>query len=453
MSESAAPALPPKGWLPTDDALRVTLHDEVHARPPARIRLPALIVQVVVLNAGVDRHAEVAHLRRLPGPTALDADAAASHFAHLRLGDHSLRWERHTEFTRYTVTQPLPADAALDACDPDLLAHCAVGAEWLRMIPGRTVAAVALALVHGDPADAQGVIALAQRWFGGCTIVASLIGRATAGGSHSIAATDFRLRPDGVVHLLVVTPPETTRTRAGRVAQRLLDVETYRLMALRGLPAAKALTPQLRDAEATLTTLTGQIEAGQESDPQLLERLVALAATLERAAAQHDYRFAATHAYGTLVADRLAELRETAVPGTQTIGEFLRRRMNPALATVTASAQRLASLAQRVERASALLRTRVDIATELQNQQLLAKLTRGQEMQLRLQTTVEGLSIAAISYYVVSLLLYAAKAAESAGAPLDPEIAVGVLIPLVLWGVWRTTRRIHERLLQRHGRE
>jgi uncharacterized membrane-anchored protein len=107
---------------------------------------------------------------------------------------------------------------------------------------------------------------------------------------------------------------------------------------------------------------------------------------------------------------------------------------------------RLASLSLRVERASALLRTRVDIATESQNQQLLAKLTRGQELQLRLQGTVEGLSIAAISYYVVSLLLYGVKAAKAAGLPVNPEIAVGALIPLVLWAVWRTIRRIHARL-------
>lgn len=450
MPDLAAAAPCPDGWLPPDDALRVALHDEVHARPPARIRLPALIVQVVVLNAGVDRDAEAAHLRRLPGPQALEAQALTANFAHLRLQGHSLRWERHTEFTRYTVTQPLPEGTGLGACDPDLLAACAVDAGWLRAIPGRTVAAVALALVAADHADAPAVLASAQRWFGGRTIVASQIGRPSGGGSHSIAASDFRLRADGVVHMLVATSAQSTRTRVGRVAQRLLDVETYRLMALRGLPPAKALSPQLQAAEATLATLTSQIEGGQESDPQLLERLVALAARLERAAAEHDYRFAATHAYGTLMADRLAELRETAVPGTQTIGEFLQRRMNPALATVAACAQRLASLAQRVERASALLRTRVDIATELQNQQLLAKLTRGQQLQLRLQSTVEGLSIAAISYYVVSLLLYGAKAAESAGAPLDPELAVGVLIPLVLWGVWRTTRRIHDRL-HRHG--
>ena len=114
--------------------------------------------------------------------------------------------------------------------------------------------------------------------------------------------------------------------------------------------------------------------------------------------------------------------------------------------TVSATVQRLASLSQRIERSSALLRTRVDIATETQNQQLLSKLTRGQQLQLNLQSTVEGLSIAAISYYVVSLLLYGGKALKSAGLPINPELAAGALIPVVLWAVWKATQRIHARL-------
>jgi uncharacterized membrane-anchored protein len=124
----------------------------------------------------------------------------------------------------------------------------------------------------------------------------------------------------------------------------------------------------------------------------------------------------------------------------------MQRRLSPAMATVAASAQRLAALSQRIERTSGLLRTRVDIATEAQNQQLLAQLTRGQALQLKLQGTVEGLSIAAISYYVVSLLLYLAKAGKAAGMPLNPELAAGAMIPLVMWGVWRTVRRIHAKL-------
>jgi uncharacterized membrane-anchored protein len=173
---------------------------------------------------------------------------------------------------------------------------------------------------------------------------------------------------------------------------------------------------------------------------------VSLAARVERATAESQYRFAATQAYAAIVEQRITELHERPIPGTQTIGEFMRRRLSPAIATVAATERRLQSLAQRIERAGALLRTRVDIATEAQNRELLAKLTRGQALQLKLQSTVEGLSIAAISYYVVSLILYAAKAAKAAGMPIHPELAAGLSIPLVLWGVWQLTRRIHARL-------
>jgi uncharacterized membrane-anchored protein len=173
---------------------------------------------------------------------------------------------------------------------------------------------------------------------------------------------------------------------------------------------------------------------------------VALATRVERATAEHAYRFSATRAYEALVEQRIHELREQPLSGTQTIGEFMQRRLSPAIATVGATAQRMGSLAERISRTSALLRTRVDIATEEQNRQLLEKLTRGQELQLRLQITVEGLSIAAISYYVISLLMYVSKGLVGAGVPIDPELAVALMVPVVLWIVWSTTRRIHRAL-------
>lgn len=432
--------------LPPDDALRAALHDEVHARPPVRIRLPALVVHVAVLNHGIGRDQECAHLRRLPGQHGLGVDDLAGNFKLLRLGGAVLKWERHTEFTRYALVQPLAESAGLAGGATARLDALAVDNAWLRAIPGRTVAAVKLALVHGVLDDPPALVELAQRWLGSDSVAASLTGRSERGDHHSLVATDFALRADGFEHMLVVAPQATTELRAGRIVQRLLDLETYRLMALRGLPAAKALAPELNEAEATLAALTAQLEAAQTPDQQLLAQLIALAARLERATAAHDYRFAATRAYDSLVAQRVAELREAAIPGVQMLGVFLQRRMHPALATVAASERRLASLSQRVERTSALLRTRVDIATEARSEQLLAKLSRGQQLQLRLQSTVEGLSIAAISYYVVSLLLYGAKAAKAAGLPINPEIAAGVLIPLVLWAVWRTTQRIHARL-------
>jgi uncharacterized membrane-anchored protein len=304
------------------------------------------------------------------------------------------------------------------------------------------IAAVEMAMVSGDLQASAATMQRAQSWLGPHTAVASALGN----GSHSWAVADFILRPSGFERILVITEAQTTAYRAGRISQRLLELETYRLMALKGLPVAKELGPMLSDAEIALADITTRLENKTVLDQELLDTLVSLAARVERATAEHVYRFSATRAYYTLVTQRIHELREKAIPGTQTIGEFMQRRLSPAMATVSSTEQRLASLAERVSRTSALLRTRVDIATEEQNQKLLEKLTRGQEMQLNLQTMVEGLSIAAISYYMVSLMLYGFKALKGFGVPLNPEVGAGLMIPVVVIAVRMATRRIHKQL-------
>ena len=432
--------------LPANDPQRELLHNEVHARPPARIRLPALVTYVALFNADVTREQECEHLRRLPGQEALTVDHLTASFLRLRLPGYTLKWERHTEFTRYSIVQPLPEGAGLGASNPDLLGALVTPPGWLAGLPGRTIAAIQLAMVDGDIVSPDDALAQARHWLGDHTVVASLMGNQ----GHSMAVTDFWLRADGFERLLVIGPPGTSETRAGRIAARLLELETYRLMALRGLPASKALGPLLARSEGALADITAQLENKSHSDQTLLDTLIGLAAGVERATAEHSFRFSATRAYDTLVRERITELREQPIPGTRTLGEFMQRRMSPAMATVQSTAQRLASLSDRVTRTSALLRTRVDIATEEQNQQLLAKLTKGQELQLRLQSTVEGLSIAAISYYVISLILYLGKAGKEIGLPIKPELLAGAMIPLVLWSVWRTTKKIHEKLHAEH---
>ena len=439
------PASMKPSFLPPDDPQRALLHNEVHARPPARVRLPALIVQVAVLNAGVSREQECEHLRRLTGQAQLSPERLQGNFLRLPCGNHTVKWERHTEFTRYSIVQALPDRALLGAQEPELLSSLAVAPEWLRGIPGRTVSAIQLVMVEAALHDEVALMGQAQDWFGGRPVIASQLGH-----GHSWAVTDFQIGADGFERMRVIAAPGTSESRAGRISQRLLKVEIYRLMALRGLPVVKQLAPMLSEAESALADITARLESKSASDQELLDTLVSLAARVERATAEHIYRFSATRAYSTLVGQRLTELREKPIPGTQTLSEFMQRRLSPAIATVAATAQRLTSLSERVTRTSALLRTRVDIATETQNQILLEKLTRGQELQLRLQSTVEGLSIAAISYYVISLLLYAGKAGKAAGAPINPEIVVGAAIPLVLWLVWRNIRRIHATL---HGRD
>ena len=432
--------------LPASDPQRELLHNEVHARPPARIRLPTLVTYVAVFNEDVTREQECEQLRRLPGQDALTVDDLQGNFLRLRLPGYTLKWERHTEFTRYSIVQALPEGCGLGTREPDLLSHIATPPGWLQTIPGRTFAAIQLAMVVGELHPLSDGLAQARTWLGEHTVVASLMGN----NGHSVAVTDFWLRPGGFERMLVIAPEDTSETRAGRIVSRLFELETYRLMALRALPVVKQLAPLLAASERQLADITAQLQNKSASDQALLDTLVSLAGGVERATAENIYRFSATRAYDTLVAQRIAELRERPIQGTQTLGEFMQRRLSPAMATVAATAQRLASLSERVTRTSALLRTRVDIATEEQNQQLLAKLTKGQELQLRLQSTVEGLSIAAISYYVISLLLYLGKAGKAAGLPINPEMAAGALIPLVLWAVWRTTKRIHEKLHAGH---
>ena len=435
--------------LPPDDPQRLKLHNEVHARPSARVRLPALISYVALLNTGITREQECEHLRRLPGHTDLSLERLQGNFLRLRCEGYTVKWERHTEFTRYSIVQPLPAHAGWGATLPELASHAATGTDWLRSLPGQTVAAIHLAMLPEGMDDPQ-LLERAQQWLGEGMLIGSRMGNTVEGRSHSCLLTHLRIGDDGFERMLVLATANTTESRAGRVSQRVLELETYRLMALRGLPVAKQLSPVLAQAESQLADITARLEGQQGGDQDLLDDLVGLAVRVERATAEHGYRFSATRAYHAVLRERIAELRERPLHGTQTVGEFMQRRVSPAIATVEATADRLAALSERVSRTSALLRTRVDIVTEAQNQQLLEKLTRGQDLQLRLQSTVEGLSIAAISYYVVSLLLYGAKALKLAGLPIQPELAVGAMIPLVLWGAWRAVQRIHDKL-HRYG--
>jgi uncharacterized membrane-anchored protein len=177
-------AIRPRTLLPADDPLRRLLHDEVHARPPARIRLPALVVYVAFNNVGVTREHEWAHLRGLPGQQDLPLQAMQGNFLRLRCGGWTVKWERHTEFSRYSIVQPLPPQVRLGRDAPALDRDLVVPAEWLRAIPGQMVAAIELALLAEPLHDVQHRLAQARAWFdhrpGGC--FAGRQGRRFSGG-------------------------------------------------------------------------------------------------------------------------------------------------------------------------------------------------------------------------------------------------------------------------------
>jgi uncharacterized membrane-anchored protein len=312
--------------------------------------------------------------------------------------------------------------------------------DWLAALPGQLLVGVHLELEARD-APQRGEKAL-SRLFGTDNIAGSVV----SGGAAAVWM-DFAVQADGFGRVLLQDRGLRPR-QAGRLVQRLFEIETYRMLALLALPLARRHGAELSRSGERLTEMTARLAAieGLADERRLLGELTRMSAEVEDMAATASYRFAAAGAYDALVRRRVAELREARFEGMQTIGEFLERRLAPAMATCEAVAARLEARSDRVSRASQLLRTRIDIALEAQNGELLRSMDRRARLQLRLQQTVEGLSVAAISYYLVGLVGYAAKAAKAAGVALDAELLTGLSIPVVVglvgFGVWRLRRLV-----------
>jgi uncharacterized membrane-anchored protein len=293
-----------------------------------------------------------------------------------------------------------------------------------------------LGAAEAAPTDTQ----LAQL-FDGPMLVASQVA-----DGHATVWTDFFLGSDDSVRFLIRDHGLTDAQR-GRLVMRLLDIETYRMMALLALPLAQQVAPRITALEQGLAKLSARmVDMAHESEQTLLLELSGLAAEVETLAVDTPYRFGAARAYHALVERRIAELRETRMPGLPTLGEFLERRLSPAMRTCITMAERIEGLSRRATRMANLLRTRVDVALERQNVELLDKMNQRSRLQLRLQETVEGLSVAAITYYVVGLVGYAAQALHAAGLPVNKEIAIGVAIPVIGLVVWWGLRRFRQSL-------
>ncbi len=404
--------------LPRDHPLRVELNDEAHARPSEVLQAPLRLTFLALYSNPSQRDREWRHVCELVRRFGHEPPPRASHYS-ADLGPFRLKWERHSEFARYKFIVGGPCE---DPFDPPALTE--VPGDWLAGLPGEVMVAshAALLRVGEERPDYE---LLATRHFDGNVLVGSDI----AAGA-GVALTDFRIR-DGFSRVLILDRSMTPR-QAGRMMQRLLEIDTYRLMALLTLPVAHGLSPWLNDAERELARITSAlVESNEATEPALLERLTRLEAEIESRESANHFRFSAAEAYHRLVERRIEELREVRIQGLQTFKEFTARRLAPAMSTCASVSARVESLSQRVARATQLLSTRVDVSRERQNQQVLKSMNRRAEAQLRLQQTVEGLSVAAITYYVVGLAGYAAKGLKALGWPVNVDLAMAISIPLV----------------------
>ena len=410
---------------------RLLLNDEVHARPPEALEAPLALSFLALASAVGDQERQSAEIAALAAHFGASPPAPGANHYSADLGSFRVKWERHTEFSRYTfIAKGLQGDG-FDRPAIDL-----VPAAWRASLSGEVIVAahVAFLAATGQEPDFE---ALSARHFDGNVLVGGAVG-----GGAALAVTDFRVHEDGFSRFLVEDRSLTPR-QAGRMIQRLLEIDTYRMMALLALPVARdlggALTASERELAGIATALSG---LGVADEAALLDRLTTLEAEIERRHTETLFRFGASTAYYALVQRRIAELREMRLPGLQTIEEFLERRLTPAMQTCQAVAARQASLSQRVAHASQLLSTRVEIARQGQAQVLLQSMDRRARLQLRLQETVEGLSVAAVTYYVVSLVGHLAEGLEATGLHLQPKLIEALAIPVVALLAFLGVRRI-----------
>jgi len=424
--------------LPTDHGERFILADEVHARPPEPMETPSRASYVAIMVEADERAREHAHLSSLcERYSVMPPPAQASHFI-ARLGPIRLKWERHGEFSALAF---FAAGEGTGAFGDHALSLLPEG--WLPALPGRTIMAAHAKLIAAQEQPPHSAM-LAEHFDGNVVVGAEI------GDGAGMAFTDFRIHGDGCSRFLLLDHRFTPR-QAGRLVQRLFEIEAYRMMALLAFPMARRQAPRILAIERSLATLTDAIAHNDDRDEALLGELTHLAAEVESGLAASQFRFGAGLAYSDLVRTRIAELRERRIASMQTIEEFMARRLTPAMATCASVSQRMRDIAQRIARASALLSTRVDIARQRQNQALLASMERRAGLQLRLQQTVEGLSVAAITYYVVGLLSFLAKSIAYAYPSIHPDALTGAAIPVVVVLVALGLRRVHRKIATDEG--
>ncbi|MBW0147832.1 DUF3422 family protein [Marinobacter arenosus] len=418
--------------------LRDDLYNELHSRPFQVLPTPARITQMAVLTTPEQRHQQFLHLQELHRQLGYPVPEQEVGCFEQTFGSLRVRREMHMEFATYTFTNLANSDES-----PFLETGISPLPEgWLEQLTGTVVAAFHLE-IRPATEDAHGDLAYVRQHFEGMR----LVGSSPQEGAARVWGT-FKLHSDGFGRFMVMNH-HMSDSQLGRLTQRLMEIETYRLMSLLALPVAREMTPALNDMDQKMAIITQALADNQDVDEQkLLAQLTNIASRIEAFRAHSTFRFSATRAYHRLVLTRLEELREDELSGHLTITEFMTRRLTPAVKTCEAVSERLEDLSRRVDRASDMMRTRVELAIQSQNQQLLSSMDRRSKIQLMMQHTVEGFSVVAISYYLVGLLKLGLEAMYDAGIDFNKSLVLGIAIPTTLLLVFFGVRAIHNRFIK-----
>ncbi|MBD9524470.1 DUF3422 domain-containing protein [Ensifer sp. ENS02] len=390
---------------------------ELHARPSIYFTGPALVEHAAVLWLGSVKQGDKRCVSGGPGE------------------DSNVRTqvEYHTEFVTVTRVTRLEIEAnewptsTLSLSDLSDL----VGASSTQLI-----CRIAMLVLGSPPSELGPTLSK----FGFRDTAASWIG----GGAAQVCS-DFRVRDDQSSCILLFNN-DLNAYRLGRMVRRVCEIETYRSMALLGLPEARRLAPLLGSYDRELVELANRHQTKTTSEHRtLLEDISRLSGQIISASAETRNRFGASSAYAKIVEERIHELRETHVPGFQRFGVFVARRFKPAVRTCEASALRLDQLSNATTHLIDLLQTRIQVEIEYQNAVQIRAMAERAATQVKIQRAVEGFSIIAISYYLLSLLKILYETGEHAGYHISPTVML-LSIPVVIGAVLITVLRVKHAL-------
>ncbi|MEM6467193.1 MAG: DUF3422 domain-containing protein, partial [Pseudomonadota bacterium] len=410
---------------------RYALANELHARPFPELKAPCRAAFLAIKNpvgaAERDRDQDRAHLIALLDRYGAPHPAPGANHHSAQLGRGFLKWEQHTEFVTYTIfadgVAAKPFDGTLHALYP---------ADWLAESPGKVLTSALVRIEKtGSAAEMDARLTeVHSDWF----VPESLAQSRVVDGIATIAS-DFRIDEHGHVRMAVFVDDGIGQRRLGRITQRLLEIETYKSMSMLTLPVARDVGRKVADLDRRLASIVAQMAEGTGDERAELDELLKISAEVEHLSSSTAFRFGAAGAYEAIVNQRIEVLREVRVNGRQTFAEFMMRRYEPAMRTCRSSAERLGELSLRAARAANLLRTRVDVQASEANAKVLERMDERAALQLRLQETVEGLSVVAISYYAVNLAGNILSPVGAMAGLSKPMVLAVLTVPVVLL-VW-----------------
>jgi len=409
--------------------LRKEILAEIHARPYRPVTTPRTVLQQAFLcKPSTNAQADLDAFTTWCETHNFIAPNIGSRHHMVSLDGVVLTWERHTEFI--TLTWDCPRT---NSAHGKLWALADQHIQGLMSDNHALISAVHINLIKGKGTDKKPDL----KGYDSNSICMSKVK-----DERALVIVDFRQDEFGSTKYTLHNNGLDAKN-CGILVRRLLEIETYRVMSLYGFERLKTVLPKIASIEKQLVHLTGQINDKTDLDTtrQTLDEITDISADLANLSASSQYRFSATRAYYSLVNARLKRLNEQGIPNYSKIEEFLAKRLAPAMRTCENIENRIKNAGDKLGRSTGLLRTKVDIQMQVQSHEVLDSMNERALMQFRLQSTVEGLSIAAVSYYVVGLLAYMAK-----GLGIDdfisPARLTAISVPIAIFTVWYIVRRI-----------